>query len=257
MKNQAFLKLGILLITINCFAQKNKQGNVIYKVIPKMIDNKIYTKTTDSSVINKYIRDYEKALTTTLLLSFNDYESIYISAKGLKQNEEKQIIFSGGDLEANVKINPIYANDTYVNLKTNERFKYIDDSLGIVYPIDTLKKKWNFTKETKLIHGFLCHKAFSIYKSKITRTSDRFVGEKIEETEFTTTVWFTKEIPSKFGPASFIGFPGLVLEVDLSVCKIEATEILFDDGQTYKIEKLKAARYITSEEHKEILKNRS
>src|SRR5690606_33283969 len=64
--------------------------------------------------------------------------------------------------------------------------------------------QWKITKDTKQIGKYLCYKATSIRK-----VNNSF---KNTEKEFTTTVWFTPEIPFPFGPQGIDGLPGLVLE---------------------------------------------
>lgn len=58
------------------------------------------------------------------------------------------------------------------------------------------KFNWTFPEDMKLVLGYKCKPALT-------------VNEKNDS----TLVWFTPEIPEPFGPANYIGLPGLVLEV--------------------------------------------
>lgn len=58
------------------------------------------------------------------------------------------------------------------------------------------KFNWIFPDDMKLVLGYKCKPAL-------------MVNEKNDS----TLVWFTPEIPEPFGPAGYIGLPGLVLEV--------------------------------------------
>ena len=70
---------------------------------------------------------------------------------------------------------------------SNNKKMYIRDSIP--------KQKWELSKETKRIHSFDCTKAVLDYKG------NRYYA------------WFTREIPTTFGPFEFGQLPGLILEL--------------------------------------------
>lgn len=90
---------------------------------------------------------------------------------------------------------------------------------------DTVRtEKWVYGNDIKMILGYRCRQALS-------------VNEKNDS----TLVWFTGEIPFPYGPAGYLGVPGLVLEVydqqfgrHLFATKLEEGEfkVALPDGST-------------------------
>lgn len=81
--------------------------------------------------------------------------------------------------------------------KKTYQLKVMPKEIGPILVQDTLKNEnWTFTSSKKKIKGFICKMAMRpiTYKDTIF-------------------VWYTDEIAYPFGPGSYQGFPGLVLEV--------------------------------------------
>lgn len=63
---------------------------------------------------------------------------------------------------------------------------------------------WKLTQESKKINGFVCYKA--------TRMPDSDSLEVIDKS-FPIIAWYTLEIPLPYGPFTYGGLPGLILEI--------------------------------------------
>ena len=111
--------------------------------------------------------------------------------------------------------------------------------------VDTLKKQpWKLTEETKIILGYVCHKATMIQKSFGGVFSERFGGGRGERTreenipdttkraprvprDIQVVAWFAEGITATVGPDRFGQLPGAILELDVdnSSMVYTATEI--------------------------------
>ena len=85
-------------------------------------------------------------------------------------------------------------------------------------------ENWNFVGESKKILGYNCIAAL-------------YVNSKNDS----TLVWYTTEIPRPFGPFSYVGFPGLVMEVSdqRNRLQIKATKIDKDEVIVLMPQKIK------------------
>lgn len=80
---------------------------------------------------------------------------------------------------------------------------------------ETPNFNWKILEESKVISGYLCHKATTNYMGR------------------SYTAWFTKEIPVSFGPWKLNGLPGLILqavdnrnEIAFSITEINKKDIV-------------------------------
>ena len=94
------------------------------------------------------------------------------------------------------------------------------------------------TQESKKIGNYLCYKAIK------TNTSTK--GKSID------IAWFTPQIPVNFGPSSYFGLPGLILEVSRGKITMKATKIELNPKKKIKIKKPTKGRRMTSEEYREM-----
>jgi GLPGLI family protein len=149
----------------------------------------------------------------TFKLVFNAGESLYKVVSSMDFEAEQQ------------KINLVKAiagsdNSYYTNIPLHTFFYQKDNQLNISYkPL-----KWVITQETKDIGNYLCYKA---------------VNEKTE-------AWFTPKIPVNFGPKTYNGLPGLILEVKIGGLTIKATKIILNPKKKVIIKKPKG-KTITEE----------
>ncbi|WP_282040976.1 GLPGLI family protein [Winogradskyella flava] len=255
MRKRFYILLSSLFIVFTAYTQENSNdsGYIVYTVVPKMMNNHIYERTSDTAIINQYIRDYETKLTKYFRLSFNKKESFYESAN-TNSNNPQQVISKDGSVNGEVEFSGASKSEYYTNLETAKWLSYKGE-YAVEKSIDTIKTSWNISEETKVILGFTCNKATKIqdinHRKKITGKDK--VTTKVKSK---TTVWFTTEMPAKLGPAQYNGFPGMVLEVENYAVKIIAEKISLNPDVVIDINKHKDKKIITSEEHKKIINNK-
>ncbi len=166
-------------------------------------------------------------------LIFNNTESLFKNAEvpkdiDIKHEEE------GGEFNIVMKVPE---SVTYMNLKENS-FVQSMDLLGkqflVVDRIDT--KKWKFTGEQKKVLDYICQKAVHV------------------DTNQTTIVWFTPQIPVNIGPNGLNGLPGLILavEMDNGDRTIVATSVELKSIDATALVKPTKGKQITREEYKKV-----
>ncbi|MCX7551392.1 GLPGLI family protein [Xanthomarina sp. F2636L] len=182
----------LIFVFISVFINAQSINEVNYKIFMK---EDLNTKM-DPQIKNR-IEDINKAINQIeCRLVFNNQFSVFKQIKKLGID----------DNDLSHKIASVFVNgDYYVDLDNKNKMiqKWFSDELFNI-SIQFKSLEWEITKETKQIGKYLCYKATSI----------RYVSNSISNTnkEFTTTVWFTPEIPFPFGPQGMDGLPGLVLE---------------------------------------------
>ncbi len=251
--------LLILIISIMHFGSSFSQnknvenGAIVYKVTPKMTNNRIYEKTSDTAVISQYIREYESKLTKYFRLVFNKDKSYYEASK-TNNNGEQNIIAHDGSINADVKYTGSTQNERYTDLNQSLSYLY-RDGYEIKYSLDTLKTKWDFLEDEKEILGYTCKKASITREVKKIKT---IYGKETKPTKEkrTTTIWYTKEIPVAHGPAKYSGFPGVVLEVENNKIRISAESVNLNIEDFPEIEKPDSEKAIDSKEYFEIIKQK-
>lgn len=105
--------------------------------------------------------------------------------------------------------------------------------------------KWDVTSDQKKIGNYNCYKAVRTY-TRVTVS-----GEK----QMPVIAWFAPEIPYSFGPASYLGLPGLVLEVEVDNIVIYASKIFLNQKEKQVITIPKKGKIISEKEYNEFEKN--
>ena len=88
--------------------------------------------------------------------------------------------------------------------------------------IDSLKQyKWKLSEETKTIAKQLCKKATTMITAPQMRmrvsggsNTDTTANTPRAPKETELVVWYTENIPVSFGPDSYSGLPGVIMEID-------------------------------------------
>lgn len=119
----------------------------------------------------------------------------------------------------------IFGEDSYfTDIKSKKILKdntYLENKL-----IEYQTYKWEITTKTRKIGKYLCYMATAI--EQVERDG------KINKTK--VIAWFTTDIPISFGPKTYSGLPGLVLEVNIGIITIKATKIrLNPNNKEFKI----------------------
>lgn len=85
------------------------------------------------------------------------------------------------------------------------------------------KVDWVISKESKKIDAYLCYKA---------TFQESFVGRISGKKEYTEIIaWFAPNLPFPYGPISFYGLPGLVLELKYKSTTYLVNKILISDKE--------------------------
>lgn len=154
-----------------------------------LIAGQLYSQTT---VVEYYFKEMLPGKGISEYLIFDDKEAYYFDDVDDKYDDIKKIntdydISRGGEkLYSDMdKKNTLFWIKGYP--MSREQLLFIDNIPAI---------NWKINKETKVILGYRCQKA-----------AGEFRGRKYN-------VWFTKDIPTSFGPWKWSGLPGLILEVE-------------------------------------------
>jgi GLPGLI family protein len=128
-------------------------------------------------------------------------ESIFKLQEGLEPET-----FSPGYVTA-VAMTGVYPNgNRYKNYQKKLEMEHrngSDGTINIIYPYK--EYDWDIRHDTtKIILGHLCYQATAKWKELGAMASDSI--------QRVATVWFTKDIPAPFGPDTYGGLPGLILE---------------------------------------------
>lgn len=113
-------------------------------------------------------------------------------------------------------------NFTHINAGGNNKFytenaimQYVSstldcDLLNECFLVENIMPKWELSRETKIIEGYLCYKA--------TITNPRTKLKTIE-------VWYTPKIPYSYGVLEYFGLPGVILEFRRKTFMLKAVNI--------------------------------
>lgn len=101
---------------------------------------------------------------------------------------------------------------------------------------------WKLEADRKSILGRICHKATA--DIQVERSTGKFIK--------TITAWYDPEIPLYYGPYTYFGLPGLILEVDAGNVIYEATDIKWGIQRDLQIARPKG-KVITQEEARQRL----
>ena len=117
------------------------------------------------------------------------------------------------------------------------------------------KREWDMD-----VKKFIVVDTISSLDYQLTRDKSTYLGYAVKkaivkQNNLSYTVWYSPELPSKFGPSTFVNFPGLVLKVELfddnekdASYTLKATEVKLQDN--LELKKLFKAKEITANEFK-------
>jgi len=135
---------------------------------------------------------------------------------------------------------------------TNKIFKlHKKQSIGETFIIKERYNSidWVLTNETKKIESFTCFKA----TAKIP--IENYKQKSIEVIE----AWFAPEIPFGFGPGTFCGLPGLILELNKTTgiqYTIRATQVNLSKEKEITIKQPKKGIKVTKNEYDKIIREK-
>lgn len=220
--------LYLILIFIIHTVHSQTSGRITYQL---QIDEKSYPVQNELS--KQISEDAEKL---EFILDFNSTESVFYCDKGIDISSNLAIAVSGAS-------NPIYYNFfDKIFLRNGYKTIYTDTEEFLLK--DKSELKWNITKESKKISGYVCYKATTKVKK---HTKKGKIEEKVE-------VWFCPDFPVNVFPKLYSGLPGIIFEVREKFCVFGINKINFDLNP--KIEKPSTGKAVSEDEYYTIVMGR-
>ncbi len=203
------------MFTYICTAQS---GIITYKVLTPELK-----KDTDDRVKQVNIEIDLMSFT----LTYDAEKSYFIKNRNIPQDKYHADI-------ASILVKSSHSYFQYLVSKTSLYNYDIKDKTYIVSD-NSKMQNWNLTNETRMIEGYTC------YKATLKTFNERSQKEHIRE------AWYTPEIPVPYGPVSYGGLPGLILEIKINHGFVYyATKIV--KNKPVKLPKLKEGPEISPKE---------
>jgi len=189
------LPILLFLVVITLEAQNTK---IIYIDANKTAKN--HTTKSKDIIKLRAVKSLNKIESVKKNIAF---ELIYNDEKSVFKREE-MLIPKGEEMYYALAFVSVPLG-SYFFKNRKEKYK-IKESSGeifkIIYPNN--QYNWKITKETKMILGYECHKATTVYR-------EYDYGRDVE-LEKSYTAWFTYDLQFPYGPFGLTGLPGVVLE---------------------------------------------
>jgi GLPGLI family protein len=231
MKKIALTVLSVLIIG-GLSAQSSEEGKVIYQEVQKL-DIQLEGEAA------QFAHALPKERKSTKELLFTASESMYRNNKDAENAED--VSMEQGNMNVQIKMmepdNQFYVDIT--KQKTVEKREFMSRNFLIENKVEALG--WKMTGEQKTILDYPCQQAVK-------------TNEEGEE----TIAWFSPAIAVSSGPSSFVGLPGLVLEVSMSNGDhlITAQKIVFSSVSKNDLVKPKKGKKVTKEEFDKIVEEK-
>ncbi len=245
--NKTILIIFIFFTHFNCLIAQISHNNERFKT--GRIEYEIYI--SGSTSIDTIKNNDEKQMLSrmkkifdakTFVLEFNNDMAVFKSIKAL--------IIEDKDNDYILKMASILSRDSKIYYRNNtkkEKFVQINfsgEKLLVQEEFDN--ENWVITKETKIIQGYICRKAYK----KISE----YNTIKKETRQFFPVVWFCPEINRSFGPIGLDGLPGLVLEGTINNKFIYRAKTIDLNNPEINLDTPKGKR-ISIDEYKELMNN--
>ncbi|MBN1252174.1 MAG: GLPGLI family protein [Bacteroidales bacterium] len=232
MEKSKLILFLILSFNYQIIAQVNSTRAFYGKsIIARAIDN------NDDQALKEALAFTYKNLTENMKdveyeLIFNKNESFFKAVEKLEMNNNYNLAViweEGGAL-------------VYTNRKEIIKQKEEEDKLYLIYSC-VEDYNWKLEKETKQIGKYLCYKATTIKKMKNSKGEFKKLVE----------AWYAPEIPFSFGPAGYVGLPGLILELKIADITLFLTKLEFNPKKKVSIKKLEKGKRISEEDYEKMI----
>lgn len=185
-------------------------GKVLYKAHIPDYPEELKENNKGSKIFESIFKEVKNI---EMELKFNSGHSYFSDVKKMKldENDYKNMIYDQALVIANVK------GEYFIDLNTKEVFQK-KNVLGSEYLVknDISEYEWKLLNETKVINGYVCHKA----------TKNReFISSKGEKVKELVTAWYAPGISVSIGPIEYAGLPGLILELKEGMTTIVCTDL--------------------------------
>lgn len=230
------LNLLFFVISFLSFSQ-NTNYEVIYKAKSIInIEEKRIKNPTTTELYESILKELENL---QYKLVFNKTESFFEEKASMISDEKKDVYMQ--ELSRAMSFN----GKLYTNIKTGLVLHQKTMSSDVFLVESNVKDiKWNLTAETKKIDTYTCYKATTV------TTIETIRGPK----EWLVTAWYAPNIPFSFGPTSYAGLPGLILEVEVNKLVFYAIKIELNKQTETDVKIPTKGKRITEKEFQDIQK---
>lgn len=222
--NYYYIVLVSIFSLSNVFSQ-SKSGFVEYKVV---FGSDEILETLDKKMVEEFKNETEAE---QYLLEFNEKEYVFYLKDKMTIDSKK----------SSKKTFYYKEKDSLYSIRPVE-----DDTFGKFMVKEQKNTNWELHNETKMIGEFLCYKATSYY------IADRGAYGVFK---FPIIAWYTPQIPLSYGPLTYGGLPGMILELQERNITYGATIIKFTSlGTTSRLAKPnRKDKMITLEEYHKMI----
>ncbi len=232
--------LTIALLAFNSAFSQTLKGKITYRAA--IVDSHVnYDMRAPAPVKILEMKSGKDAIPINFHLFFTGNESLYKAENDMETDQTLGLLMNQTRFVG--RSDMVY----YVNMKTKEKYYESYFTQGILVNIDDIH--WELTKETKKIGKYTC------YKATATIDSEQSFGMGFIKP---VIAWYTPDIPVPFGIQTFVGLPGLTLEliVDYQEAIIQyiVAKIELDPKEEIVFEKSKGKKYMSEQEYHEHLK---
>ncbi|MEC4113116.1 GLPGLI family protein [Myroides pelagicus] len=211
-----YITILFLAFTSICFSQKTNIA--YYKVKYLFNDENLENSSPYSSYLSK-AKDYEEAVELKLLFN-KERASFEMSTNN--RNSQNKLAFSLCGCDKTIYSNVTNKTIKYYN-KGSAPMNILENRYLLV---NTLFADWTLDNEQLKINGFTAYKA--------TRTKIDVKGKPI-----LVTAWYAPEFPYPFGPLTYSGLPGLIIQVQENNKMFTLSKIEFNKDITIEQEPTK------------------
>lgn len=254
---KSLLTLVFSLVAMLTFAQKDFQGKAVYMSKTTLDMSRFGNRSEqEKKQIKARMKNF---LEKTYTLSFNRTESVF------KENAKLEAPGStrGPRWGASNGQGSVYKNlQKKIMIEDVEQF-----SKRFLILEDMKQPKWQLSAETKKIGQYICYKATltkvdtrvdfrSIFRRDRGKDKDSTkTKEKNNDVKLlNVTAWYSPQIPVSFGPDSYWGLPGLILELNAGRTTMLCTEIILNPSESVGIKKPTKGKKVNRDEYNEIVK---
>lgn len=207
MKKQT--KLILLFFISNIVFCQN--GKITYKIAISLSTEK--TAPDVKVMMDKIIKHSNSQKFELIFNKETSYFNIISKISDLKEEDQYIANVSRSGFTSKSKI--------YTDKQTNSIFEVMED--GIIIKSNINDVKWQITNDTKLIDTYNCYKAL-LPIEYLSRNGDKMTR--------IVTVWFAPSLPYGFGPKTYNGLPGLILELTDKQTTYIATSVKLTNQET-------------------------
>ena len=210
-KNNWIILLYTIFFVQVMFGQEKQQkiNHIVYSI---QLNE---SQTNNESHYNALISNLKlKMNQVTFELRYNDSVSKFCIKNNLLSKEDNNVILDIADM-----IGTEYYGKTNNDISFAKNIKFADFSEFTVFSF--INTNWSITNEKKYIDGYECIKAFATVKK------DYGDGEK--NSLYNIIAWFCPNIRGLFGPKTYKGLPGIILELEQNLVIFKAIEVNYSD----------------------------